>query len=125
MPRKDLSDNLIHFTRDVDLESVFKRLQKIISGKYLLGSNNFIKGGYNCICFLEAPLEVLANGLVNSDYYTKYSPFGIMLYKKFVFHEGGRLAIYQSDNEFSLLSEELKWHHVRYEPNNDPSIDFT
>lgn len=125
MSRKDLSDSLIHFTKDEDYELAFKRLQKIIEERCLLGTNTFIRGGYNCVCFSEAPLECLKTGLVNPVYYSNYSPFGIMLAKKYLFEKGGRQVIYQSENEFNQLSENLRWRHVRYEPLNDPPIDFT
>ena len=125
MSRQDLSKNLIHFTRDESIELAFRRLQKIINDGCLIATNNFIKGGYNCLCFSEAPLECLESGLINPDYYSKYSPFGIMLSKKFVFEQGGRSVIYQSDEEFYQLPEEFRWRHVRYKPNNTPPIDFT
>lgn len=33
--------------------------------------------------------------------------------------------IYQPDEEFLSLPEELRWRHVRYEPAGDPPIDFS
>jgi len=34
-------------------------------------------------------------------------------------------VIYQTDNDFNILPEELRWRHVRYEPAGDQAIDFT
>jgi len=59
---------------------------------------------------------------VNPDYYSRYSPFGLIFTKQWVFEQGGRPVIYQSSAEYDLLPEELRWLHVRYEP---PVVDFT
>ncbi|MFW6149871.1 MAG: hypothetical protein ACOC6D_08435 [Atribacterota bacterium] len=125
MARKDLSDYLIHFTKDENYELAFKRLKNIIKEKTILGTSNKIKGGYNCVCFSEAPITVLKNGLVNPEYYSNYSPFGIMIKKEYIFAKAGRPVIYQTDNEFNQLPDNIRWRHVRYEPLNDLPIDFT
>lgn len=122
MPRKDISNKLTHFTSGRDFEEAYKRLSNIIHGRSIIGSNSKIKGGYKCVCFTEAPLISLQDGLVNSDAYSRYLPFGVILDKKVIFDMGGRPVIYQTDNEFERLPEELKWRHMRYEPND---IDFT
>jgi len=98
---------------------------KIIKEKLLLGSNEKIKGGYKFVCFSEAPLASLRNGLVNTTEYSHYSAFGVMFDKRWIFAKGGRPAIYQTDNEFYSLPEILRWRHVRYEPNGEELIDFT
>ena len=87
MSRKDLSDSLIHFTKDENYELAFKGLQKITEERCLLGTNTFIRGGYDCVCFSEAPLECSKTGLANLDYYYNYSLFGIMLTKKYPFEK--------------------------------------
>jgi len=120
--RQDISDFLIHFTKDVNLENSFKRLLKIIRDQALIGGDGFIKGGYKCVCFSEAPLSCLKGGLVNPGYYSKYSPFGILLPKTWLYQKGGRPVIYQPDDEFCLLPENMRWRHVRYEP---PKVDFS
>ncbi|MGD1905323.1 MAG: hypothetical protein ACFB0C_04930 [Leptolyngbyaceae cyanobacterium] len=122
MSRQDISEYLIHFTKDIDLENAFRRLQKILRERILIGSNGFIKGNYNCVCFSEAPLSSLASGLVNSEYYSSYSPFGILMSKIWLYQQGGRPVIYQSDSEFDSLPINFQWRHVRYEP---PEIDFS
>lgn len=122
MSRQDISDYLIHFTKDMNLEMAFKRFQKILRDHFLLGGNRCIKGGYTCVCFSEAPLTSLSTGLINSRYYSSYSPFGIMMPKTYIYALGGRPVIYQSDCEFGNLPESLRWRHVRYEP---PKIDFS
>ena len=125
MGRTDISKYLIHFTKGANLESAFEILKKIIDDKRLLGSNTWIRGGYNCVCFSEAPLTSLNDGLVNPDFYSQYSPFGIMVEKKWLFERGGRPVIYQPEEEFDLLPEIHKWRHMRYEPHKNPPIDFS
>lgn len=125
MSRTDISKYLIHFTKGNTLEDAFETLKKIINEQQLLGSDTLIKGCYKCVCFSEAPLQSLNDGLVNPEFYTKYSPFGIMVEKKWLFERGGRPVIYQSDEEFELLPESHKWRHMRYEPHKNPPIDFS
>lgn len=115
MSRPDISHHLIHFTRGVTDASAFKRLLKIIKDKKLIGSNNKIKGKYRCVCFSEAPLKSLSGGLVNEDYYSGYSPFGIMVSKKWLFEQGGRPVIYQPSSEYKELPESHRWRHMTFE----------
>jgi hypothetical protein len=122
MNRVDISDHLIHFTKGESPELAFQCLRKIISERRLLGSGETIKGRFPCVCFSEAPLAALTNGLINPESYSKYSPFGILVLKQWLFEKGGRPVIYQTDDEFASLSEYHRWRHMRYEP---PSIDFT
>lgn len=122
MSRDDLSNFLIHFTKGDSLEDAFSCLQKIIDERTLRGSGRLIKGGYPCVCFSEAPLSSLQNGLINPSYYSQYSPFGVMLHKQWLFQLGGRPVIYQPDIEFQSLPESHRWRHMRYEP---PEIDFS
>lgn len=121
MSRNDISNFVIHFTKGNSDEDAFKRLQKILWEQTLLGSGRLIKGGYPCVCFSEAPLTALTNGLVNPEYYSKYSAFGIMVQKQWLFDLGGRHVIYEPDVEFGGLADCHKWRHMRYEP---PDVDF-
>ncbi len=123
-PRPDMSDKLVHFTSGSDHEA-FQRLQRIIAERRLIGSGDNIRGGYSCVCFTEAPLTSLQHGLVNPTAYSRYAPFGVIFEKRWIFERGGRPVIYQPEDEFNLLSDDLRWRHVRFEPNADPPIDFT
>jgi hypothetical protein len=120
--RADISDKLVHFTNGENQEEAYDRLASIVSDMRISGSSNLIRGSYICVCFTEAPLVSMRNGLVNPHAYTRYSPFGIMFQKRWIFKRGGRPVIYQPDAEYDLLPEEMRWRHVRYEPDN---IDFT
>lgn len=125
MARKDISDKLIHFTKGDTLESAFTTLRKIINECCLIGGTRFVKGGYKCVCFSEAPLALLEHGLLNSSAYSRYSPFGVTFEKRWIFEQGGRPVIYQPDSEYDGLPESHKWRHVRYEPCTEESTDFT
>lgn len=121
----DISDKVVHFTRGDTWEDAFGALCEIVEAGQLIGSNGNIKGGYPCVCFSEAPLNSLPDGLVNPAAYSKYSPFGIIFEKSFLFQHGGRPVIYQPDSEYEDLPENIRWRHVRYEPDLEPVIDFT
>lgn len=129
MSRDDMSASLIHFTRGEtaeDYEGAFSRLLSIINEGVLRGGDGFIKGRYICVCFTEAPLASVRHGFVNSSNFSHYSPFGVMLDKKWVFARGGRPVIYEPDAEYEQLPESLHWRHVTYDPTMvDRPIDFT
>jgi hypothetical protein len=117
-----MSDKLIHFTKGDDEESAYQNLRSIIAQRTIWGSHNLIKGAHVCVCFSEAPLASLQNGLQNSDFYSKYSLFGILTSKEHVFSLGGRPVIYQPDSEYGQLTCENNWRHMRYEP---PQTDLS
>jgi len=125
MARPDISDRLVHFTRGEALEDAFSNLCQIVDQRTLRGGGTHIKGGYTCVCFTEAPLASLQGGLVNPAAYSRYSPFGVVFDKSWVFASGGRPVIYQPDNEFDALSPAHRWRHMRYEPTATPPIDFS
>jgi hypothetical protein len=123
--RPDISDKLVHFTSGETYDEAFSRIKSIISTGYLIAGNSKIKGGYKCVCFSEAPLVSIKGGLVNENAYSRYSPFGLLFDKKWIFAIGGRPVIYQPDSEYYKLPESIRWRHVRYEPNREETIDFT
>jgi len=123
--RVDISSCLIHFTKGADFEEAFNNLLSIISSGVIYGSSNLIKGGDKCVCFSEVPINIIPYGLLNPNYYSKYSPFGIMIQKKWLFKLGGRPVIYQTLDEYNELPEHYRWRHVTYNPIIIPPIDFT
>ena len=125
MSRLDISPYLIHFTRGETLDEAFRRFQAIVAEQRLLGTGSRIRGGYCCVCFSEAPLSSLSGGLVNERYYSRYSPFGILVSKNWLFARGGRPVIYQTEDEYQLLPESLRWRHMRYDIREDvENVDF-
>lgn len=125
MPRPDMSDHLVHFMSGPTWGAAFDTLCLIIDERRLVGSGRINRGGYRCVCFSEAPLPIVPGGLVNSDAYSRYTPFGILIDKRFLFARGGRPVIYQSEREYDQLPEALRWRHMRYEPDGEPRVDFT
>ncbi|RLD28064.1 MAG: hypothetical protein DRI75_07945 [Bacteroidetes bacterium] len=123
--RTDISNNLVHFTKGIDSEGAFKNLWSIISNEIIYGSDNLIKGKHKCVCFSEAPIDLIKSGLVNMDNFSRYSPFGILVSKKWLFSKGGRPVIYQPEKQYSDLFDKNKWRHVTYNPILKPPIDFT
>lgn len=119
--RSDIADSLVHFTSGVSTDDAFDRFRNIVSECRLVGGNGMIRGSHRCVCFSEAPLP-LPNGLVNPDAYSRYSPFGLLFEKQWIFEQGGRPVIYQPNAEYDLLHEEQKWRHVTYDP---PDVDFS
>lgn len=122
--RDDLSNKLIHLTRDKDDQVAAGTLLKILQEKKLRGGNTYIKGNHKCVCFSEAPIAKLSQILANPTVHgIRYKPFGIMVDKEWLFARGGRPVIYQTDTEYNLLHDDMKFRHVRYEPHN--KIDHT
>lgn len=124
--RLDHCKYLIHYTRGDNAESAYQNLIKIIEEKALKCGNGFIKGGEYCICFTETPKECLTiSNFLNSDYFKRYSPFGVMFSKEYIYSIGGRPVIYGNDQDFEKLDKELRFRFVKFDLLSDPKIDFT
>lgn len=123
--RSDISNKVIHFTKAPTHEDALGVILSMVGEGRLNGGTGMIRGGYRCVCFTEAPLPAVAAGLVNAGSFTRYSPFGLMFEKSWIYERGGRPVIYQADSEFAQLPEEMRWRHVRYEPTTAAPIDFT
>lgn len=125
MIRDDLSERLIHLTRDLDSISGQDRFMQIVNSKQILGSSLNIRGGYKCICFSEAPISALGQIIAKKDSDIHYSPYGFMFSKDYLYKLGARPVIYQSDDEYELLSDEIKYRHVRFDLSKDKKSDWT
>ncbi len=130
MIRDDISTKLIHLTRDImkDDGTVDKGASdnfiNIIRTEKLYGGSRYIRGSFCCVCFSEAPINKFAYLFTEDPRREfRYTPFGVMVEKEWLFNKGGRPVIYQTEEEYNLLHESQKFRHVRYEP--DRCIDFT
>ena len=124
--RFDIANDVIHFTKGESPQDAFDVLAKIVAEERLLGGNGYIRGGYRCVCFTEAPLAHLAEVFAQTaSTRLRYMPFGVLLPKRWLFERGGRPVVYQADPEFEALPESLRYRHVRYEPSAEPPVDFT
>jgi hypothetical protein len=118
MPRADLSKYLVHWTKGSDAEA-FAALRAIVFERRIIGSSNAIRGGWTCVCFTEAPERAFHQVI------GKYRPFGVQVPKAWLFSLGGRPVIYQPAAEYDSLPDQLRWRHMRYEPDANPPFDFS
>lgn len=125
MIRGDLSERLIHLTRDLEGISGQERFYKILNSQQILGSSKSILGGYKCICFSEAPISALGQIIAKKDPDIRYSPYGFMFTKEYLYNLGARPVIYQSAEEYYLLKDELKYRHVSFDLSKDKKVDWT
>lgn len=125
MARPDLSDQLIHFTQGATPEAAYERLCEILASERLIGSDHLISGRYRCVCFTEAPLAALTEGLLSTWDYSRYAPFGLIFDKRYLFARGARPVIYQPAAEFDALRETHRWRHMTYGRVGDRFVDFT
>lgn len=120
--RSDHCRYLIHFTKGESYEDAYNNLVKIMHEKNIRCGTGFIKKSECCICFTETPMECLSiNNFLDSGYFDRYSPFGIMFSKNYIFDLGGRPVIYGPDEDYNKLHDDLKYRYVKF----DPPIDFT
>jgi hypothetical protein len=125
MARADIADHLVHFMTGPRWVDAFGTMQRILHERQLRGSGRINRDRYRCVCFSEAPLPMVPGGPVNEDGYSRYTPFGILFDKTWVFAQGGRPVIYQPEAEYDLLPEALRWRHMRYEIGGAERVDFT
>ncbi|WP_044527077.1 hypothetical protein [Francisella philomiragia] len=120
--RLDISDTLIHFIRAETKEAAFSKLLEIIDSGILKGSSNMIKGSYNCVCFTETPVAIIKKDGFNR---MQFQDFGIIFNKKDLFTKGARPVIYQTDEEYEFLADQIKWKHVKYDLSTQNKVDWT
>lgn len=132
MIRDDVSDRLIHLTRGTsedpkkNREEAIENLHLILSEGSLKGGNGFIKGKFTCVCFSEAPVSKLPYILANAGIHKfKYSPYGVMVEKRWFYEHGGRPVIYGPSEDFDLLPDALKYRHVQLRLGKPYDVDFT
>lgn len=117
MIRSDLSTKLIHLTRTVDGVAADERLNQILAQGKLEGSSKDVRVGLKVVAFTEAPVSMLASVLVNAEALNmRYAPLGVMVDKVWLYKQGGRPVIYESNPEFDDLPLSKQYLHVRYEP---------
>src|SRR5687768_9942725 len=99
--RDDISDQLIHFTKPQAarpqrfLEESLAVFDSTLTERKLNGGTGFIRGLHPCICFTEAPIGKLPQIFANPDRdLVRYSPYGFMFTKRWIYEKGGRPVIY-------------------------------
>ncbi|CAG9183781.1 hypothetical protein [Cupriavidus pampae] len=116
MIRGDLSNRLIHLTRDSAELSAEQVLQSIVNERRLRGSTKDIKGGHSVACFTEAPLTALAQMMASDPTAMRYQPFGVMVTRDWLYAQGGRPVIHSAPNEYDALPASMQYRYVRYQP---------
>lgn len=125
MIRDDLSERLIHLTRDTDGVNAETRFRQILGASRINGTSGGIRSEDNCICFSEAPISALGQVIAQKNVEFRYGPYGFMFTKQHLFDQGARPVIYQPDNEFELLPEEIRYRHVPFDLDPNDPIDYT
>lgn len=116
MIRGDLSNQLIHLTRDSAELSAEQVLRGIMQDGSLRGSSKDIRGGHAVVCFTEAPLSALAQAMAVDPTAMRYRPFGVMVSRDWRYARGGRPVIYGEPQEFAELPPSMQYRYVRYQP---------
>jgi len=142
--RRDVSDLLFHFTRNIEAKGITVQmgenaslgmdgsassvLKKILYEGRLVGSSSW-SYGQSTICFTEAPIQELTSifSLVlisaSSAERPRYEPYGVAVSKRWLFEQGGRPVIYDRCEAFEEYPESQKYRFVPYNPST--GIDFT
>ena len=126
--RRDHSSHLIHFTKESEVprRSAVQVLTEIARSRQLRGGTKFIKGSYPCVCFTEAPYWVMADVFNYTDTTeARYSPFGVMVEKQWLYQMGGRPVFYMEESEYAFLDAQHQYRYVKYDLNPHFPIDFT
>jgi hypothetical protein len=118
--RIDHTDYLIHFTKDSkdwNYEDSYKLFIQIILEGHLKESSHFRLGDIPSICFTEASYSALAaNYKLNKKYFSRYSPFGFMFAKRYIYKLGGLPVIYSPREDFEKDNDKTNWRTVAYYP---------
>lgn len=125
MIRDDLSEKLIHLTRDFDGYTGKDRFYQILNTKKLTGTNTNIRSKQNCVCFSEAPISSIGRIIASNRDEIRYAPYGFMFSKEYLFKLGARPVIYQTEEEYGLLPMELQYKHVAFNIISEKVIDWT
>lgn len=117
--RGDITNSLVHLTKECGGSSALEVLCQILSDGKLVGSSKsgFIKGPNPAVCFTETPLSSLkhfaSKSKDNDD--ARYRFYGVALNKEAAFKQGARPVIYLPDSEADWIPTQQKWRHVRFE----------
>lgn len=128
--RRDMGSLLFHFTRAAKRSPASDVLKSILRDGAVRGTRTWTEGGLDdCVCFTEAPIaefaaifslvEIAASGVQPP----RYEPYGIAVTKDWLFREGGRPVIYESDSAFTSYNDAQRYRLVPFDL--QAGIDFT
>jgi hypothetical protein len=123
----DISDELIHFTGGGGecMDDAFASLRAIVRERRLIASSGRIRGGYRCVSVTDAPIAAFGPPWASRFPFNRYSQFGMMFDRNWIYERGGRPVIHQPGSDFHLLPDDLRWRHVRHEPTAEHVVDWT
>jgi len=118
--RLDHSSDLIHFTRDSedwDFDKSYSQFYDIIQQRVLKPSAYKRLGKISSLCFTEAPYRCLTDKCeLNPKYFERYSPFGVLYPKDYIYDLGGLPVIYSPKREFEENNNLTNWRTVSFDP---------
>ena len=130
--RLDLTDYVIHFTRDRIEPKRFRNAREVLieileSGhirptfapmrhRYTSTPRATVKGPFPAVCLTEQPLSAV---LTSNRIHGRYSGYGIAYHKVHLYWAGGGPVLYGSD---SLLGRRLRENDVGYEEGKDKFV---
>lgn len=124
--RADITDTLVHWVKGDREGDAFRSFFSILREECLRGGSGYIRGGFTCVCFSEAPVDALGRALMyERNAGQRYWPYGVMVAKKWLFAQGGRPVIYGPEQDYHALRNEQKWRYVNYDPISNSPVDFT
>ena len=122
--RDDLSERLIHLTKG-DGQTPLHALLTMMNTRKIKGGSGFIMGSHHCVCFSETPISAIGMIIAAEHQFFKYSAYGLIFKKSWVFANGGLAVIYQPRTDYDLLPDSKKHLHVSFDLTSNPTTDFT
>lgn len=134
--RIDICASVTHLTRESfnDWKKLdpLETLIKILGERKIIGSSaesGFIVGNRKAVCFQETPPYSICENIdfENIIGRKKYTPYGLMLPKSYVYKKGGRPVIYDNKDEAKFyLNQSEWWRIVNFDlTNSNNIIDWT
>ncbi|WP_143521829.1 DUF2971 domain-containing protein [Pseudomonas sp. 2995-3] len=135
--RSDITGQVTHLTKRTKDARAVEILIKILRARVLMGStttSGFIVGDTPAVCFQEAPLYSIcqnyqyeAMDAKENDRAARYSAYGLMFQKDYVYNKGGRPVLYENTKlAKEILPRDQWWRIVRFDlSNSDSIIDWT
>ncbi len=122
--RLDLTDKLSFWLKPT-VGDVAQDFAKSLTTGVIVGTKPpYVLGDSPVVAFTEIPLAVSAKLLAGAQTFgINYAPVGFMCDRRWLFEQGARPVIYQTEQEIQLLAPEQLYRHVTLD--FEQKIDFT
>ncbi|AKJ30951.1 hypothetical protein AAW51_4260 [Caldimonas brevitalea] len=122
--RLDLTDKLTFWFKPTVGDVAADFVQTLADGHIAGTQPPYMLGDTACVAFTEIPLSVSAKLLQGGrDFGINYAPVGFLCDRRWLFEQGARPVIYQSEAEAELLPPSQRYRHVTLD--FERGIDFT